>query len=321
MAPRTLVLEAEAPSRTLDALDTLETPSPTDPRRPYAPDRRGARSVATGAIVLLAGLAFGLFGLVAMAPLFRQARRRRAQACGMCRRSQKVWVAVSVAVALLTLAGGAVRVAQDEVAIPKCPVTSMSAGTSFEDVRQPAGGTLPAPLHAALDAPAGGLAMAFGHWQGRTMCDIRHPSLTMSFIPASRTTAGSTIGDVFVTPPRPNLNDDQTTALARHEARHSDQWAVATALGGITLLPTAYVVDQSLYPNELNHFEQAAGLAAGGYPPAPAQPPGPRAWALAGWLLVAGLILRRRLRHIARTVAGRPVRPKPQLCAVHTPGW
>jgi hypothetical protein len=141
--------------------------------------------------------------------------------------------------------------------------------------------------------------------------------MTLTFVPKSRSTSGSTVGDVFLTPPRTDLNVRQTEALARHEARHSDQWAVATALGGVALLPVAYLFDESLYPGSHNHFEQSAGLAAGGYPVEPGPAPGPRPWGVAAWALLAGVLLRDRLRQLARSLTGRSVAPSPGRCARH----
>jgi hypothetical protein len=277
--------------------------------------------LASAAASLVAGLAFGLVGLLAMTPRLRRRRRRRAEACLECRRGQRRWMAASLAVAWLTLVGGGLRLAHVEPAVPRCPVSSISSGTSLRDVHPHWESGVSTSLHNVLTAPASGLAVAYARWQGQTLCDLRRPSITLAFVPRAHSTSGSTIGDVFVTPQRPNLDDAQTERLARHEARHSNQWAIATALGGVMLLPVAYLVDESMYPSELNHFEQAAGLAEGGYPPAPVPRPGPRPWALVTWSVVGALLLRTRLRLLFRTVAGRPRSPAPQRCARHTPGW
>ncbi len=77
------------------------------------------------------------------------------------------------------------------------------------------------------------------------------------------------VGEVFLASPRPRINAVRAGELARHESRHVDQWALCSIVGGIALLPAAYLVDETLYPNSENHFEQSAGLDAGGYAPAP----------------------------------------------------
>ena len=309
MAQRTVVREGP------------RTPLPTEPR-PQAREARSrlATAAAAGAI-LVATLAFGLVGLLAMAPPLRRRRRRRAAACGVCRRNQRLWLTVSALLAIVTLAGGGLRLTQDQPTAPRCPVTLVSNDDPSPAVGDPHDAAVPAFLREALDTPASGLAVAYVEWQGRDMCAMQHPAITLAFAPGGRSLKGSTIGNVFVTPRRPDLDDEQTEALARHESRHSDQWAVATALGGITLMPLAYFVDGSLYPDELNHFEQSAGLEAGGYPPAPVPRPGPQTWALAGWSLLVAYLLRGRLRQAFRAVTGRQRAPALERCARHTPGW
>jgi hypothetical protein len=229
-------------------------------------------------------------------------------------------LAATVALALLSLVGAGLRVAPGSAAAPACAVTTISGGVPSEPARAQTPqleGRSASALRSLLTAPASGLAIGYSRWRGQSMCDLKDPAMTLTFMPKARNLTGGTIGDVFITPWRPDLDSWQTEALARHESRHSDQWAVATAVGGMTLLPVAYLVDDSLYPGELNHFEQSAGLAAGGYPRVPSPAPGPRPVAVAIWALLACLFLRSHLRQLTRALAGRPLQRSAHRCARH----
>jgi hypothetical protein len=275
--------------------------------------------VATVATAVAAVVAFGLVGALAMIGPLRRLRRRRAATCRTCRRTQRAWLGVTVAVALLTLLGTGLRLAPGDATTHSCAVETISGSMPIASGDRTASAGPVSTARSMLTAPASGLAIAYSRWRGQTSCDIKHPQMTLSFVPGALMTGGSTIGDVFLTPWRPDLDERQTRALARHEARHSDQWAVATALGGTTLLPVAYLVDDSLYPGERNHFEQSAGLAAGGYPPVPSPAPGPRPLAVIGWALLACLSLRSHLRRLVRSVTGRPLERSADRCARHAP--
>jgi hypothetical protein len=269
---------------------------------------------------LVAVIAFGMLGLLAMAPALRTRRHSRAAVCDVCRRNHRRWVAVSGALAGLTLVGAGLRLAPLEPTVPVCPVTSISSGTSQGDLRDNREDGVGPALHRVLTGPVNGLAIAYARWQRQTLCDAHYPSTTVVLIPYAGSKCGGTFGDVFVTP-CPNIDAWWTQNVARHEAKHSDQWAALTALGGIMTLPVAYAVDESMYPSSLNHFEEAAGLADGEYPPPPIPRPGPRPWALIMWCLVTVVVFRTRLRLLFRTVAGRPRSPAPERCGRHTPGW
>jgi hypothetical protein len=84
------------------------------------------------------------------------------------------------------------------------------------------------------------------------------------------------------------------------------QWAVGSLIAGPLAFPAAYILDGALFPASRNHFERAAGLADGDYPPAPDNWPAPRWPDTAAIRIILLLILRRRLRWLSRvTVGGR----------------
>lgn len=291
-------------------------PSPNG-RSPRAnPTRSSARAqrLPSAVMVAVAVLAFGFVGLVAMAPALRARRRRHAAVCAMCRRNHRRWFALALALASLTVVGGCLGLVGPPVS--GCVVTLVGGNASVQGLypdREPGIGPV---LHRLLLAPTSGLAAVYARSQGYAMCDVRQPVIVHALGPRPGITSGCTVGSVYVKP-RFDVGEDER--LIRHEGRHSEQWAVLTAIGGIMLLPVAYMADESLHPKSLNHFEEAAGLAGGGYAPAPAPRPGPRAWAVAMWSVLALAVLRTRLRVLLRTFGWHPCPPEPQRCSRHTP--
>jgi hypothetical protein len=284
------------------------------PLPPPLLERRAARSRRVVSVVL-GVLAGGLLG--GLAALFLTRRRRLA--CTVCLGRLRWWGAAAGVLALLTVVGTGVRLAGD-AAVPACPAPgSIASGGYLEGGTTP---SAPAPprLRAVLTAPTSGLAVGWARLRGETLCGVGQPAMTLAFVPEARLSGGSTVGDVFLTAVRPDLTQAQAAALAGHESRHADQWAVLTAVGGIALLPVSYLVDESMFPGPSNHFEQSAGLAAGGYPPPP-QPEQPQPIALVIWLAVAAVVLRTSLRALCRTAIHGRVLRDPGRCARHTPGW
>jgi len=289
----------------------VATRLPLPPPVQEQPATRWAR-VAMVALGLVAG---GLLG--GLAALFLSRPRR--SACTVCLGRLRWWGAAAGVLALLTLVGTGVRLVGD-AAVPACPAAgSIASGGYLEGGATPAAPS-PPRLRAVLTAPASGLAVGWATLRGETLCGVGQPAMTLAFVPEARLTGGSTVGDVFLTVVRPDLTRAQAAALARHESRHADQWAVLTAVGGIAMLPVSYLVDESMFPGPSNHFEQSAGLAAGGYPPPP-QPEQPQPVAFGIWLAVGAIVLRTSLRALCRpAIQGRVIRD-PGRCARHTPGW
>jgi hypothetical protein len=73
-----------------------------------------------------------------------------------------------------------------------------------------------------------------------------------------------TLGDIVLTPGL-DLPREQLLTIAAHEARHREQWAVGTVIGGPFAFPIAYAIDDFFFPGPRNHFERQAGLGSGGY--------------------------------------------------------
>ena len=227
-----------------------------------------------------------------------------------------------VVLALLSVVGLGLRVSQRARALPACvaPI-SIAEGRTVTDPVVPPQASPRATLRSALTSPVSGLALGFAELKGRGLCSVGDPQITLAFIPAARDLPGSMVGEVFLASPTPRVNPVRAELLAEHESRHVDQWAVFTLVGGIALLPIAYLVDNTLFPGSENHFEQAAGLDSGGYPPVPDPPVGPQAWAITLWLGVVLLLARRRIRWTVRTVLRRRSDHVEGRCPVHTVGW
>ncbi|MGM0928783.1 MAG: hypothetical protein ACQEXN_03615 [Actinomycetota bacterium] len=124
----------------------------------------------------------------------------------------------------------------------------------------------------------------------------------------------------------PNISQTRTedAKLAKHESRHVDQWAAGNVLAGPFAFPAAYIIDGALFPSSRNHFERAAGLSDGAYPPAPDNWPAPRWPDTAAIAIIALLIFRRRLRWLTRVAVGGRLYTRvhePMRCPVHTRGW
>lgn len=117
------------------------------------------------------------------------------------------------------------------------------------------------------------------------------------------------MGDVVLTP-RFDISRQQLRVLARHEAAHRPQWAIATAIAGPLAFPVAYGVDDFFFPGSRNHFERWAGLESGGYQASGTGPVlGPAQLAVLAALaaaIVAALLAAWRRRVLTRSRARRP---------------
>lgn len=184
-----------------------------------------------------------------------------------------------------------------------------------------------------VNAPTTGLGLLASRAAGMREC--AGPPLTVTFWEAPRLSGGgSTIGSAFVAwmpagydssrilpgasgfgsagdrrePVAPyvrygpNISGTRSNEveLARHESRHTDQWAVGTLIGGPLAFPLAYYTDSVFFPGSRNHFERAAGLADGNYPAPTDNNPAPMPGAVPVAAVVLVLLLRRPIRWLRR---------------------
>ncbi|NYG08349.1 MFS family permease [Phycicoccus badiiscoriae] len=288
-----------------------------------APPRRRPTSAAMRVVwVIVAFLGGGLVGLFLVLPRTRWLRPRRVLACDLCQRRHRRLLVAMVVLALLSVSGFGLRVSQRARQLPACVAdTSIAEGRRVIDPRAPKRPPLWSTVRSVMTAPVSGLALAFAQAPGRGLCSVGDPPITLAFVPQAAGHMGSMVGEVFMASPVPRINPIRARDLAQHESRHVDQWAVCSIVGGIALLPVLYLVDNTLYPGSENHFEQAAGLFDGAYPPPPNPPKGPQGWAIALWVGVLLVITRRRIRWTVRTVLSPDRAPDIGRCGVHTTGW
>jgi hypothetical protein len=255
-------------------------------------------------------------------PHTRWLRPRRVLACDLCQRRHRRLLFAMVALALVSVTGFGLRFSHEARELPACVAdTSIAEGRRVIDPQAPSRPQPWSSVRSLTTAPVSGLALAFAQTRGRGLCSVGDPPITLAFVPQAGHRMGSMVGEVLLASPVPRLNPVRAHDLALHESRHVDQWAVCDIVGGIGLLPALYAVDETLYPDSENHFEQAAGLADGGYPAPPDPPSGPRSWAIALWAGVLLLLPRRRVRWAVRTIVRRRSTCDPDRCPVHTRGW
>ncbi|WP_277453432.1 hypothetical protein [Janibacter sp. DB-40] len=301
---------------------------------------RVLRSVRGAALLLC----FGFLGLVWLLPPARRRRRRRAAACTACRRRQRVGTVALAGFAVLLLVGAAART---QMAVLEDCGVRFAAGAEEVVAETPTPDVAPglwARTRAAVNAPIGGVMLVATRAAGMEHCS--GSSVLVAFSPAPTPDGGgSVVGDVFVSwigqldasgvalPGQEsyvrfgsdtNARPDLVEAIARHESRHVDQWAIGTVVGGPLALPTAYYLDSLLFPLSRNHFERAAGLEDGGYEIPPDFGPSPLWPPLVLSLALLVVILRRRVRWASRVLVGGLSGARAHdedHCPVHSRGW
>ncbi|MGH8893208.1 MAG: hypothetical protein ACRDWY_07865 [Actinomycetes bacterium] len=291
----------------------------------------------------------------------RRRTQHNAARCAICRR-HRAWSRLFVGGLLVLQALGAATTAYTAAAPPLLchshvlPDGRIEAEPNLQDVSPPRTWDVARDV---INAPATGLALLASKAAGMREC--AGPPLTVTFWQPPRISGGgSTVGDTFVAWMPANLeassllqgargfglaaeggrrspgeqhvrygpNISATRAneaeLARHESRHTDQWAVLTLIGGPLAFPAAYYADGAFFPFSRNHFERAASLADGGYPSPPDNRPAPLPGAVAVIGVVLLMVLLRRIRWLSRIlVAGRAAATAhlPGRCPLHTTGW
>ncbi|MEH0110957.1 hypothetical protein V6N00_14685 [Tersicoccus sp. MR15.9] len=292
----------------------------------------------------------GVLGVLWLLPGVRRRRARRAASCGRCARNGRVAAVLIPACAVLLLAGSFVRLQAVVSPLTPCSAHVYANGAAVPEppVRLAIDPTWDVARRVVLAGPSG-LALMGGRLIGMDECQTTQPILFWR--PPTTSAGGSVIGETFVawdvvkdggrSSERngfginredlylrfgPNIARDRAEleALAGHESVHVSQAAVLTSLGGPALMPVLYTVDDAVFPLGRNHFEQAAGLDAGGYVEPPNGLPDPQ-WDVLGGLAAVLLVLSwRRLRWATR-IAGQgrgAVRAhEPGRCPRHSRGW
>lgn len=308
---------------------TVETvPAPAGPTAHEERDlvRHGLRGTAARlAVVLAALLAFGLLGLLVGIWHLKSPRRSADLTCSRCHRRRGLAIAGTFVLAGLVLVGSGMAVHQHVTGpgLPPCSTALPARATAdLEDplVERVGGEWLWA--RQVLTAPASGFASHYASDRGGGLC--RGRSMTVAFLPSAASDATVAVGSVVLTGDHSSMRQAERKALASHESRHVTQWAVLTLTGGPLAMPLLYAVDEAFFPRSRNHFERAADLDAGGYPPPEDFGPRPQ-WAKVGAMgMLLVIIGGRRLRWGSRVLAGgaaAAVARQPGRCPLHSRGW
>ncbi|GEC05212.1 hypothetical protein SSP24_28670 [Streptomyces spinoverrucosus] len=169
-----------------------------------------------------------------------------------------------------------------------------------------------------VNAPVSGAALLYGVGKGG---EVRQGDngTTAVVLDDGVVRAGTMFGTVFLTDQRMQVDSPRTQRLAEHEARHADQWAAFSLVGGPAAFPALYALDEAFFPGAFNHFERQAGLDDGGYDTPSDCPSIAGRLTLVSLGLVAGstLVARRRLRGPASASAPAPA-PAPAPADVRT---
>jgi hypothetical protein len=319
------------------------------------PQPRGAllrRPAVAGGRVLALVLCFGALGLVLASPPLRRRSEERAGRCGTCRRHRTVRRALVAGLTGLLLLGVGIRAQEVTAPKPACG-TIVYGGIRFRTsppVRVPLAPAW-ARTRQIVTAPATGLGLTVADASGMTVCAASPMDVALR-PPPRASSGGTTVGDLFMawfaTPAaeaqaaarnvqglgvdepvyvRIGLelaSEQRRMALARHESRHVDQWAVFTLAAGPLAFPALYAADSMFFPFSRNHFERDAGLEAGDYPIPASYGPAPLWPVVAVLAAVLLLAFRRRLRWLSRLLTGgrrAAGSHLPDRCPVHSPGW
>ena len=139
----------------------------------------------------------------------------------------------------------------------------------------PPGGAQAATRSAPFDAwlvtqqaatwPETGIGMLWARASGAHVCVSRSADYYVAVHADNIAGARAmNLGDIVLSPGF-NISREELTTLVAHEARHREQWAVVTVIGGPFAFPVAYAIDDFFFPGSRNHFERQAGLESGNY--------------------------------------------------------
>jgi hypothetical protein len=276
-----------------------------------------------------AAVCFGALGLLWLL----LSRRRRTGVSGRVGGRRRTWSRISIGSFVILQAVGTGTTAYAAVEPPLLchahvfPDGRVQSEPQLRDVSPPRTWRI---VRDVVNAPTTGLGLLASRAAGMREC--AGPPLTVTFWEPTRPSGGgSTIGSTFVAwmpadydsssilpgasgfaPATdrheldapyvrygPNLSGTRSNEveLARHESRHTDQWAVMTLVGGPLAFPLAYYLDSAFFPGSRNHFERAAGLADGSYSEPTDNKPAPIPGAVPVTVVVLALLM---LRHFWR---------------------
>jgi hypothetical protein len=173
-------------------------------------------------------------------------------------RFRPVWTALVVAGLLVIAVGSAWRLSVVIDPLPACSPPQVTAAATHP-------GSVGASVLAEKAAtwPETGIGLLYAEADGSRVCSSTAADYYVGVHAAIAGTRATNLGDIVLSPGYENA--EERAAVARHEAQHRPQWAIATAIGGPLAFPVAYGIDDFFFPGSRNHFERLAGLESGGY--------------------------------------------------------
>ncbi|WP_127502961.1 hypothetical protein [Actinoplanes solisilvae] len=230
-------------------------------------------------------LGTGFLGVWHMRPKALRRRAANRDRCHGCRhRHHRLMRVLAILLGFQVL--GVVALAAFAVRAPLCRPPSWMSPLDAQRYVTPGGGPIVA-LRQFLTAGQTGLALAYAETRGADVCRFAPNGNLTARMETGFARGGTMFGHIFLTHPQAHTDSyEELLGLKRHEARHTEQWALFTVLGGPAAFPVAYSVDELFAPGAFNHFERHAGLREGNY--APPDGPSPTATRL---LLVGAIVL------------------------------
>jgi hypothetical protein len=208
-------------------------------------------------------LATGLLGLWWSRPSAMRRRLVRRRECTGCLHRYRRLMRLLIILAWLQICGVVVLLGYG-VQVRTCQPPAWSTAADAARYLTP-GDSWIIPTRQVLTSGNSGLALAYSKLRGAEICRYAPTGNLIASMHGGFARGGTMYGQTFVTLPRPDYTYPELEPVVRHEARHTDQWALFTVLGGPLAFPLSYSIDEIFAPGPYNQFERNAGLAGGGY--------------------------------------------------------
>ncbi|MCC6438278.1 MAG: hypothetical protein IT196_24870 [Acidimicrobiales bacterium] len=252
-------------------------------------------------IVLVAFLLGGLLGVAVWAVAHRHRRHLPLR--------PSIGRPTAIVMLSVVLVGNAAAVTPRLADVPACPPPADATSLQMDTVNAVTEDRVHTAERVATAAPTG-IGLLLARVLGADVCFLRNEQIYVATIDGGhRGSRGFILGGTFLSRPRPEDNSFVVLALYHHEARHRQQWAWGTVLGGPLAYPVVYTLDDVCFPGAQNHFEQLADVRTGHYSLPDQVHPRFGLRTVLGALAVAGLLEGAAALHRRRQRARLPLVP------------